>query len=276
SAFNPGGDNFLPRVIKQDTFEKNHIARSRQQSSRPRFVVAYQSGVIQLMKNEMDTQPIVIRERNTMIKQCRWSPDGSILAVGAVVGGQSGPTNVLFLMSPWGEKYQALTLPSNNFNCFTWKGDGLMIGCGIDNNLYLATLKPRYKWAYCNQSIVYCYEQADAPEDVAVFYETKMREKHEKHILNIVNVEAFQDLCVLASHTSEIGGPYLLQLCNSIGTPVAQQSITIEPKYISINDGTVVAANNDSFVVWNYIAKAPTNPDVSKSESKQEQENNVW
>lgn len=56
SAFNTGTDNFLPRVIKQDTFEKNYIARCRQSPTRPRFVVAYQSGVLQLMRGELDTR----------------------------------------------------------------------------------------------------------------------------------------------------------------------------------------------------------------------------
>ena len=59
---------------------------------------------------------------------------------------------------------------------------------------------------------MYCYEQLDSPEDVVVFYETKMREKHEKHILNLINIEAFQDYCVIASHTSEVGGPVSFDL----------------------------------------------------------------
>uniref|UniRef100_A0A914QDX5 Anaphase-promoting complex subunit 4-like WD40 domain-containing protein n=1 Tax=Panagrolaimus davidi TaxID=227884 RepID=A0A914QDX5_9BILA len=137
-----GAEGFLPTVLKLDTFEKNYIVQSPIPPTRPRLAIAFQNGVVQLMKNEMDSRFRIIEiERNTIIRKCHWSPDGSVLAVAAKVNA----LNVLLLFSPTGEKYQALPMPDKNFNCFTWKGDGLAIGCGVDNSFYLATVRPRYK-----------------------------------------------------------------------------------------------------------------------------------
>uniref|UniRef100_A0A914YTB8 Anaphase-promoting complex subunit 4-like WD40 domain-containing protein n=1 Tax=Panagrolaimus superbus TaxID=310955 RepID=A0A914YTB8_9BILA len=198
-----GAEGFLPSVLKLDTFEKNHIARSPIPSSRPRLAIAFQNGVIQLMRNEMDSQPIIIRERNTVIRKCHWSPDGSVLAVGAKVNA----LNVLLLFSPTGEKYQALPMPDKNFNCFTWKGDGLAIGCGVDNSFFLATVRPRYKWAYCNHTVVYAYAPLDISENIVTFFETKMNEKHEKILPDVINIESHGEYCIIANLTTEISGP---------------------------------------------------------------------
>lgn len=46
----------LPRVIKQDTFSGDDpmVFRGKVPEDRPRFLVAYQNGLIQLMRNEAD------------------------------------------------------------------------------------------------------------------------------------------------------------------------------------------------------------------------------
>lgn len=46
----------LPRVIKQDTFSGDDpmVFRGKVPEDRPRFLVAYQNGLIQLMRNESD------------------------------------------------------------------------------------------------------------------------------------------------------------------------------------------------------------------------------
>uniref|UniRef100_A0A7E4V0B2 WD_REPEATS_REGION domain-containing protein n=1 Tax=Panagrellus redivivus TaxID=6233 RepID=A0A7E4V0B2_PANRE len=244
-----GNDSVLPSVIKPDTFEKNYIARARPHPDRPRFAVIYHSGTMQLMKNEMDTQPIVIREKETSFKQCHWSPDGTIIAVSA----SSATHNVLFLYTPYGEKLQYITLPvESEFSAFTWKSDGLMIGCAQENNLYLANVKPRYKWAYCHHTLVYFYEKLDYQDDVLVFYETKMNDYHPRFARDIISVTSYKEFCIICSYTGEIGGPYQIQLCNSIGTPLDQINIPIEPKVIGMNDSVIVAADYISFIVWSY------------------------
>uniref|UniRef100_A0AC35FRN1 Uncharacterized protein n=1 Tax=Panagrolaimus sp. PS1159 TaxID=55785 RepID=A0AC35FRN1_9BILA len=49
-------EGFLPSVLKLDTFEKNYIVRSPISPTRPRLAIAFQNGVVQLMKNEMDSR----------------------------------------------------------------------------------------------------------------------------------------------------------------------------------------------------------------------------
>lgn len=113
---------------------------------RPRFLVAYQHGIIQLMRNESDTSPVICRLPSTVIILCRWAPDGTVFAVG---GHQTDlpedERNVMHIISAYGVKLQTLKLPPKNFTGFSWQGNGLRIAIVIDNNLYLAYIKPGYK-----------------------------------------------------------------------------------------------------------------------------------
>lgn len=84
---------------------------------RPRFLVAYQHGIIQLMRNETDTSfllffanhsriflgPVICRLPSTMVILCRWSPDGSVFAVGALQTDlPEDERNVMHVISAYG------------------------------------------------------------------------------------------------------------------------------------------------------------------------------
>jgi WD repeat-containing protein 35 len=60
-------------------------------------------------------------------------------------------------------------------------------------------------------------------------------------------VEACGDYCVLITKLDEQPGKpneYLLVLCNAVGCPLEQKTITIEPKYVSMSQTHLVIADS--------------------------------
>lgn len=55
--------------------------------------------------------------------------------------------------------------------------------------------------------MVYAYAPLDISENVVTFFETKMNEKHEKILPDVINIEAHGEYCVIANLTAELAGP---------------------------------------------------------------------
>lgn len=66
-----------------------------------------------------------------------------------------------------------------------------------------------------------------------------------------------------------------MQLCNSIGTPVDSKSLNITPLYVAMNATVVIAASQDSFVVWHYTVPRKTALDAYKQPPKQQNDTQV-
>ncbi|KAI6210654.1 WD repeat-containing protein 35 [Aphelenchoides besseyi] len=222
----------LPRLIKQDTFAaEQSIFRGDIPDEQPRFVVAYQHGIIQMMRTENDTSPVVCRLAQTVVVQCAWSPDGSILAVaGYQTDLPEDERNVVHFLTPFGAKIQTMKLSAGRMTGVSWEGSGLRLGILLDMNLYLAIVKPAYK----------------------MFYETKMDDYFKRQTAEVWQLEAYEDYCVVVSQVNEIGGMFKMEICDSIGTPVDTAHINIQPFHIAINATTVIVASTDSFLVWHY------------------------
>lgn len=61
-----------------------------------------------------------------------------------------------------------------------------------------------------------------------------------------------------------------MQLCNSIGTPVDSKSLNIIPLYVAMNATVVIAASQDSFVVWHYTVPRKAALETYKQPPKQQ------
>uniref|UniRef100_A0AC35FRU3 Reverse transcriptase domain-containing protein n=1 Tax=Panagrolaimus sp. PS1159 TaxID=55785 RepID=A0AC35FRU3_9BILA len=55
---------------------------------------------------------------------------------------------------------------------------------------------------------VYAYAPLDINENIVTFFETKMNEKHEKILPDVINIESHGEYCVIANLTAEVAGPH--------------------------------------------------------------------
>uniref|UniRef100_A0A1I7Y670 WD_REPEATS_REGION domain-containing protein n=1 Tax=Steinernema glaseri TaxID=37863 RepID=A0A1I7Y670_9BILA len=239
-----------------------NAVRTMVSDDRNRLLVAYQHGVVQLMRHESDQNQVVCRV-NMVIGQACWSPCGFMIAVaGHQTDLPDAERNVLTFLNAYGQKIRTLRVPGTSLTSCSWDGSGLRLALAIDNHVYFASVRPSYKFTYCGQTLVYSYERRDLIDHVVVFYETKMEEVYRKYVRNLMAMAAHDQYCVLANKGDEVAGSetttYQFQICNGIGTPVDYKYVELEPKHLAMNSKSVLIASNDRLAVWNYSVPRKT------------------
>uniref|UniRef100_A0A914HN51 WD repeat-containing protein 55 homolog n=1 Tax=Globodera rostochiensis TaxID=31243 RepID=A0A914HN51_GLORO len=211
---------------------------------RPRFLIAYQNGNIQLMCSENICKSVsIVRLPSTLIICAQWSPDGSMFAVaGLQLDLPETERNVMHFISAYGERLQIIRLAAGHLSGIAWEASGYRIGALIDTSIYLVVMKRPYQWTFCGQTLVFAYKSAESLQEVLVFYETKMEVKAKRFVHNLCALRSFGDYCVAIFRTEELRGAYTMQLCDSIGTPVDTHTTNVQPDFAAINGEMSMAA----------------------------------
>jgi WD repeat-containing protein 35 len=138
-------------------------------------------------------------------------------------------------------------------NSIAWEGFGLRIVLGIDSNVIFANIQPEYMWSYFNDTIVFAYRKPERNDMCITFWNTKINEKSIKYMKSLVHIKSFGDYCILISKIQDINQSkdlWMIQLCNAIGCPLETKSISIDPKYCTINGTHVIIASDDIVYYW--------------------------
>jgi len=224
----------------------------------PALCVAYNCGMLQLMRHENDDDPIIVNS-DLNIMGARWNPGGTILAVCGTAFLEREIPCVKFY-TPHGQHMRTLTIPPpanakgnapNTVTAISWDGDGLRAALAVGASIYFANVKPDYKWGYFSNTLVYAFEK-DKKEHCVVFWDTVTDEKYTKYVKGLLGIQASGDYCVLAVRAEEADDQYILILCNSIGSPVDSKYINIEPTFLTMSKTHVIACSTESIYVWTY------------------------
>ncbi|XP_056342288.1 WD repeat-containing protein 35 isoform X2 [Oenanthe melanoleuca] len=232
----------------------------------PCLAVCYDNGRCQIMRDENDYNPVLI-DAGINVVCVQWNSNGSVLAVAGSLkaASQDKDVNVVQFYTPFGEHLRTLKVPGKLISSLAWERDGLKIALAVDHYIYFANIRPRYKWGYCSNTVVYAYTRADRPECCVVFWDTKNNEKHVKYVRSLISITTYGDFCVLATKADESQPQYVLVLCNSIGTPLDPKYIDIEPLFVTMTKTHVIAACKDAFYVWQYrVAKKLTAMEINQ------------
>ncbi|VDM97214.1 unnamed protein product [Thelazia callipaeda] len=243
--------NWFVPVFRSE--EHSVLKRSASISNdRPKFLVAYRHGVIQVMRNENDANPVIIKLPNMILCKAKWSPDGSVIAICGILTDKSGQKCVIHFASAYGEPLRNLQIPGQTITDISWESEGLRLCAAVDSHLFFANIRPNYKWAYCSQTIIYTYEKVENAEHCVVFFETKLEETFLKYTKQVLAITSCGEYCVLITRAQDQVNQYFMQICNGIGTTLDSKYFNIEPKYVAMNETQVVIANNLSFTTWQY------------------------
>ena len=108
---------------------------------------------------------------------CKWSHDGSILAVAGTMTvsgvGTEKDSNVVQFYTPYGEHLRTLKVPGKQITACAWEGGSLRIALSVDSFIYFANIRPDYKWAYFANVVVYTYNRAEKQDTAVVFWNHK-------------------------------------------------------------------------------------------------------
>ncbi|XP_030627741.1 WD repeat-containing protein 35 isoform X2 [Chanos chanos] len=232
----------------------------------PCLAICFDNGRCQVMRYENDENPVLI-DTQMNVASIQWNHCGSVLAV---AGSQRAVSldkevNVVHFYTPFGEHLRTLKVPGKQMTAVSWEGGGLRIGLAVDSFIYFANIRPDYKWGYCSNTVVYAYTRPDRLEYSVVFWGTKNNEKFVKYVKSLMSITTCGDFCILATKADDSHPPYVLVLCNSIGTPLDSKYIDIDPLFVTMTKTHVIAASKEAFYIWQYrVAKKLTALEINQ------------
>ncbi|XP_052827196.1 WD repeat-containing protein 35 [Octopus bimaculoides] len=217
------------------------------------LMIAYHNGHVRIMKSETDEDPVII-ETEMYIEDVSWNPQGSVIAVGGKYNSSESDQDPNFInfYSQSGDLLRNLKIPSKNLKSFSWDKAGLRLAIASDHLLYFANIKPDYKWGYCSSSIIYHYTKPERNEICVVFWETVKDIKYVKYMNSFVNIATHGDYCCIVTKSEEMEDQFVLVLCNSIGTPLEQKYVEMEPVFILMTKTHVIMASREAFYLWHF------------------------
>jgi WD repeat-containing protein 35 len=83
-----------------------------------------------------------------------------------------------------------------------------------------------------------------------IFWDVKKNSRSLKYVKNLLDVTSCGSFCLLTARVADTS--YILILCNSIGSPVDNRIINIEPEYITLTETHVIAASKSYVYTWQF------------------------
>lgn len=236
----------------------------------PTLAICLQNGKLYLLKDINDDNPLKI-ETNMLISCCVWNTFGSLLAIsGFLMNVDKKDSNVVCFYSAFGELMRTLKVPGKEVSSCSWEGGSLRIALSVDSNIYFANIRPRYKWAYFSNTVVFTDERVCKDGVCVTFWNTVTHARYFKFVKSLISIAACGEHCVLAAKNDPTQGEerYVLFVCNSISTPVDTKYMDLEPIKICMNSNTVIAASRNNFLLWNF--RVPRNSALNAGRLKRD------
>lgn len=218
----------------------------------PALAIAFRNGTLQLQRSELDDRPIQ-RDTGMTLRQIKWNPAGTVLAVTGVLHDYDGETSVVAFYSPLGQLFKTLHVPSPSVLSMAWDPDGLRMALVVDSipQLFFVSIRPDYKWGYFGTTLVYSFVKPERVEHCVMFWDTVTSVSIAKYVKRLTAIRAAGDHCVLATRAEE-GRQFILVLCNAVGSPVDSKYTEVEPLFLAMTSTHVVAASASAVFVWHY------------------------
>uniref|UniRef100_A0A7M5VC06 Anaphase-promoting complex subunit 4 WD40 domain-containing protein n=1 Tax=Clytia hemisphaerica TaxID=252671 RepID=A0A7M5VC06_9CNID len=219
----------------------------------PQLAIAYDIGRCQIMRHEFDDEPVLLNITMTIVS-LKWSCKGDVLAIAGSqkTSSQDRDVNIVQFYNPFGQHLRTLKVPGKEMKAVSWEGSSLRISLAVDSFIYFANIRPDYKWGYFANTLVYAFTKPERSEWVVIFRDTKSNERYVKYVRNLISITAAAEHCVLVTRADDANMQHVLVLCNAIGTPLDSRYIGIEPCFMAMTAGYVVAASREAFYTWNY------------------------
>ena len=219
----------------------------------PCLAIAYDIGRAQIMRHELDTNPVKI-DSGMLVTCIAWNNTGSLLAMGGSqkASGADKDVSVVQFYTPHGEHLHTLRVPGKPLSSLSWEGGGLRIALAISSFIYFANIRHDYLWGYFSNTVVYTFQKPDHVEHFVIFWNLVSNEKFPKMVKNLVLIASCKDFCVLITRVGDGSGQYSLLLCNALGTPIDCKYIELEPCFVSMSHTHVIVTSQTGIFVWHY------------------------
>ncbi|KAF8790747.1 WD repeat-containing protein 35 [Argiope bruennichi] len=220
----------------------------------PSLAIVFESGTIQLLKNENDNAPAVI-DTNLVISCLEWNFNGSIVAVAGKkekINHPDDKSHEVKFYNAFGEIIHILRF-AGNICGLSWEGNGQRIALAVDCYIFFATIRPYYEWCYFSNTLAYAFSKShDQKESTVMFWNSNTKEKHIKLVKNLFSLASYGDFCCIATKSDDISKEYSLVVCNAIGSPIDSCNINLEPRQLCMNSSDIFASTKNAFCKFHF------------------------
>lgn len=232
------------------------VTQGLTEQGQPSLAIGFANGLLQLMRSEADESPILVDTAMAAAK-IRWNTTGTLIVVAGTHAstssqGERREIAMIQFFSPYGDHLRTLKVPGSSVASLSFEGRSLRIAIAVDSFIYFANIRPAYKWAFFESTVVCHYPKYDRSDSAVLFANTKTGERVSKFVKKLVHIASSPHSCALVSHSAEGSAPFHVMLCNAAGSPVDTKHIDITPKLVALTDYHFVACSAEQVYVWQY------------------------
>ena len=228
------------------------------------LMLAFINGDICLYDDENDISPVKIKTNLKKITKADWNINGDCFAICGFLNEGDSKGCVCFYNSN-GEFIKNIKI-NEPIICFSFNAKGTQIALETQNTIYFGIIKQDYKWCYFGETLVYAF-LSDQEHHTVSFWNTKNNSFNYKYVKNMLGIVSCSPFCLITAKIDKKGN-YLLILSNSIGSPVDNKIINIEPNLIGINSTHVVVSDGHYIYLWQFRGTEETANHKDKNDDK--------
>ncbi|EGT52692.1 hypothetical protein CAEBREN_14741 [Caenorhabditis brenneri] len=227
-------------------------------SDRPRFMVAYATGVMQLMRNLFDQDPVIVRLPNIKLTDAKWSPNGAFIAVCGTLMDRTDKNSCIYFISAYGQIFGYHQITHSRCLSVSWHASGFLMTVSTNELMLLGQIRPEYKWGCIEDTLIYVYQNEEMYTYSVMFYDYKTLEKKTKSVKYFENLASYKEHCLVVYREDEVGRvSYHCDLCNSIGIAMDYVVMNVHPKFVQVNGVAAVIASEDRYFIWHFNLPKP-------------------
>ena len=228
------------------------------------LMLSFINGEICLYDDENDINPFKFKTTLKKITKADWNINGDCFAICGFLNEGDTKGCVCFYHSN-GEFIKNIKI-NEPIICFSFNAKGTQIALETQNTIYFGIIKQDYKWCYFGETLVYAF-LSDQEHHTVSFWNTKNNSFNYKYVKNMLGIVSCSPFCLITAKIDKKGN-YLLILSNSIGSPVDNKIINIEPNLIGINSTHVVVSDGHYIYLWQFRGTEETANNKDKNDDK--------
>ncbi|OHS97711.1 WD repeat protein [Tritrichomonas foetus] len=210
------------------------------------LLIAYQGGQIQLMRNEQDTQPIVIT-CELELTAATWFKSGTAFAVAGVK--TKDRCNVLFFNAK-GDAIRELDVSGSRIGSMSLDPNDTQLALSIENIFCLAQIIPTFIWAFTKNTLLYAYNNSDSDDYTVIYYNYKTDDKRVHTISDVVSVAGHSGNFVVVSKGKFDDST--VYVTDTIGVSIGTTTIPYVPTNVAIFGKTIALCSSNQVSVWRF------------------------
>ena len=230
------------------TWWAKYIDDTKVITKKKHLMLAFVNGTISLYDDENDREPTTFKTNLKKVSKAEWNIDGDSFAVSGFMKEDDEKGVVAFYNSKLEfVKHIKINEPVRSFS---FDAKGTQIAIETPNTIYFGLIKPEYQWCYFSDTLVYSF-LSDQEHHTVAFWNTKTNTYNFKYVKNMLGIASCSPFCLITAKIDKKGN-YLLILSNSIGSPVDNKIINIQPLLIDINSTHVVVSDRNYIYLWQF------------------------